>query len=90
MGRNAQSDNLFYWRPLFAQNATKRLFRGFKRMGIPEPEASGLYWSFQWKEFVMNRNNVKAFGKFINIETAFLTSKCEAQGYPIFFQKYQI
>ena len=51
---------------------------------------SGLRWSFQWKEFVMNGNDVKPFGEVIKIETEFLTSKCVEQRYPIFFQKCQV
>ena len=47
---------------------------------------SGLRWSFQWKEFVMNHNDVKPFSKVIKTKTALLTSKCIEQGYPIFFR----
>ena len=47
---------------------------------------SGLRWSFQWKEFVINRNDVKPFGEVIKLEIEFSTSKCVEQGYPIFFR----
>ena len=47
---------------------------------------SGLRWSFQWKEFVINHNDVKLFSKVIKIETEFLTSECVEKGYPIFFR----
>ena len=46
---------------------------------------SGLRWSFQWKEFVINNNDVKPFSEVIKIETEFLTSKWAEQGYPAFF-----
>ena len=32
---------------------------------------SGLRWSFQWKEFVINHNDVKPFSEVITIETAY-------------------
>ena len=41
---------------------------------------SGLRWIFQWKEFVMNRNDVKRFREVINMETKFLTSKGVERG----------
>ena len=50
---------------------------------------SGLHWSFQSKEFIINHNDVKPFSEVIKIETEFLTTGCGA-GVPIFFQKYQI
>ena len=37
---------------------------------------SGLRWSFQWKEFVRNHNDVKPFSEVIKTKTALLTSKC--------------
>ena len=46
---------------------------------------SGLRWSFQWKEFVINHNDVKPFSEVIKIETEFLTSECVEKGYPFFF-----
>ena len=45
---------------------------------------SGLHWSFQWMEFVINHIDVKPFSEVMKIETEFLTSKCVEQGYPIF------
>ena len=47
---------------------------------------SGLRWSFQRKEFVINHNDVKPFSEVIKIETEFLTSECVEKGYPIFFR----
>ena len=47
--------------------------------------SSGLRWSFQWKEFVINHNDVKPFSKVIKVETEFLTSKCVEKGYPVCF-----
>ena len=47
---------------------------------------SGLRWSFQWKEFVINHNDVKRFGEVIKTEAEFLTSECVGEGYPIFFR----
>ena len=47
---------------------------------------SGLRWSFQWKEFVRNHNDVKPFREVIKTKTALLTLKCVEQGYPIFFR----
>ena len=47
---------------------------------------SGLRWSFQWKEFVINHNDVKPFSEVIKIQTEFLTSECVEKGYPIFYR----
>ena len=47
---------------------------------------SGLRWSFQWKQFVINHNDVKPFSEVIQIETEFLTSECVEKRYPIFFR----
>ena len=47
---------------------------------------SGLRWSFQWKQFVRNHNDVKPFSEVIKTKTALLTSKCVEQGYPIIFR----
>ena len=47
---------------------------------------SGLRWSFQWREFVINHNDVKPCSEVIKIETEFLTSECVEKRYPIFFK----
>ena len=47
---------------------------------------SGLRWSFQWKEFVRNHNDVKTCSEVIKTKTALLTSKWVEQGYPVFFR----
>ena len=47
---------------------------------------SGLRCSFQRKEFVRNRNDVKPSSEVITTKTALLTSKFVEQGYPIFFR----
>ena len=46
---------------------------------------SGLRWSFQWKAFVINHNDVKPFSEVTKIETEFLTSDCVEKGVPNFF-----
>ena len=66
------------------QNATKRLFKNFERMGIGDPRIRrGLRWSFQWKEFVINHDDFNPFIKVIKIETEFLTLKCVEKGYSL-------
>ena len=47
---------------------------------------SDLRWSFQWKEFVRNHNDVKPFSEVIKTKTALLSSKCIEEGYSIFFR----
>ena len=47
---------------------------------------NGPRWSFQWKKFVMNHNDVKPFGEVIKIETEFLTSECVEKGTQFFLE----
>ena len=69
------------WR---SYHVTKFLWRSYWQSA-----RSSLPWSFQWKEFVINNNDVKPFSEVIKTETKFLTSECVEKWYPIFF-KHQI
>ena len=47
---------------------------------------NSLRWSFQWKEFVINRNDVNLLGKLLKYKQVFNIEKCKAE-YPIIFSE---
>ena len=53
--------------------------------GDPETRSS-LRWSSQWKEFVINCNDVNLLGKSLKYEQVFNIEVCKA-GYPIIFSE---